>query len=178
MKIIKIIKSKDLKSGEILEFNIRKVSRGVVFDKNKNIGLLYVSKNSHHKLPGGGIDNGEDKISTLKRECLEELGCDVEIIDELGQVIEYRKKTLLEQYSYCYLARVVGEKKEPKFTDREISEGFQIKWVSLVEAVLLLKSDKPEGYEGSFIQIRDRAILKAAVNYCKIRLILDIDINR
>ena len=76
------------------------------------------------------------------------------------------------------MAKVIGGKKEPEFTDQEINEGFQIKWVSLAEAVLLLRNDKPEGYEGGFIQIRDRAILEAAVNYCKDSPIIDIDINR
>jgi len=129
------------------------------------IGILYVSKYNYHKLPGGGLDGDEVIKEALKRECLEEIGCGVEIFGELGEIIEYRDKWSLKQHSYCYLANVVGEKGDPDFTQKEIDNGFEIKWVSLDEAIKLLEEDKPEGYEGGFIQIRDRSFLKEAKHF-------------
>lgn len=38
----------------------------------------------------------------------------------------------------------------------------------LNEAIKLLQGDKPEEYEGGFIQIRDSSLLKEAENYFKI----------
>jgi len=162
MELLKIIQFKNLKSEDVKRFEIRKAARAVVFDSNKNIGILYVSKYGYHKLPGGGLEGQEDIIEALKRECLEEIGCNVEPFGELGEIIEYRDKWLLEQHSYCYLANVVGNKGKPNFTLKEMDNGFKVKWVSVEAAIKLLENDKPKHYEGEFVQMRDSSFLKEA----------------
>jgi 8-oxo-dGTP diphosphatase len=164
MKFIKAIQFKNLTLKEIKRFEIRKAARAIVFDKNKSIGLLCVSKHNYHKLPGGGIEDGEDVREALKRECLEEIGCNIETYAEVGAIIEYRDKWSLKQHSYCYLAKVVGEKGKPSFTSEEIDDGFEIKWLELSVAIELLERDKPDNYDGTFIQIRDSIFLKKAAN--------------
>lgn len=57
----------------------REAARAVLLDDDGHIPLLYVSNLNYHKLPGGGIDEGEDKMQGLARECLEEVGSEVEI---------------------------------------------------------------------------------------------------
>lgn len=168
MRLIKIIQFKDLKTEDIDKFEVRRAARAVVFDSDKNVGILYVGKYNYHKLPGGGLEGNEVIEEALKRECLEEIGCSIKMFGELGEIIEYKDKWSLKQHSYCYLANVVGEKGNPDFTQKEIDNGFEIKWVSLEEAIELLENDKPEGYEGSFIQIRDGVFLKEAKNFLKI----------
>ncbi|MFA6194326.1 MAG: NUDIX domain-containing protein [Patescibacteria group bacterium] len=165
MKLIKIIQFKDLKPEDIEKFEVRRAARAVVFDNDKNIGILYVGKYNYHKLPGGGLEGDESIEEALKRECLEEIGCNIEIFEELGEIIEYRDEWLLKQHSYCYLANMVGDKGRPDFTQKEIETGFEIKWVSLEEAIKLLENDKPEDYEGGFIQIRDGRFLKEAEKF-------------
>lgn len=165
MKLIKTIQFKDLKTEETDKFEIRRAARAVVFDSNKNIGILYVGKYNYHKLPGGGLEGDESIGEALKRECLEEIGCDTETFGELGEIIEYRDKWSLKQHSYCYLANVVGDKGKPDFTQKEIDNGFEIKWLPLEEAIKLLENDKPDDYMGGFIQIRDISFLKEAVNF-------------
>lgn len=162
MKLIKTIQFKDLKVEETDKFEIRRAARAVVFDHDKNIGILYVGKYNYHKLPGGGLEGDESIEEALKRECLEEIGCNIEIFGELGEIIEYRDKWSLKQHSYCYLANVVGKKGKPDFTQKEIDNGFEIKWLSLEEAAKLLENDKPDDYMGGFIQIRDSSFLKEA----------------
>lgn len=167
MKLIKTIQFKDLKVEETDKFERRRAARAVVFDHDKNIGILYVGKHNYHKLPGGGLEGNESIEEALKRECLEEIGCNIETFGELGEIIEYRDIGSLKQHSYCYLANVVGEKGKPAFTQEEIDNGFGIKWMSLEEAIKLLEDDKPEDYEGGFIQIRDSSFLNEAANYLK-----------
>jgi 8-oxo-dGTP diphosphatase len=163
MKQLKTIQlNKDLKPQDIKKFRVRNAARAVVFDKDNKIGLLYVAKNNYHKLPGGGIEEGENVMEALTRECLEEIGCNINVYGELGEIKEFRDKLLLEQHSFCYLADVVGDKGEPSFTQKELDGGFEIKWVSLPEAIKLLKNDKPNDYEGRYIQIRDSEFLKEA----------------
>jgi 8-oxo-dGTP diphosphatase len=73
-----------------------------------------------------------------------------------------RDKWNLKQESFCYLAKVIGEKGQPQFTAEEIADGFAVKWVSLEEALALMKKDEPNTYDGKFIQVRDLCFLEEA----------------
>ncbi|QQG52770.1 MAG: NUDIX domain-containing protein [Candidatus Falkowbacteria bacterium] len=162
MKLLKTIQFKDLPAAELEKFEKRAAARAVVFDDDKNVALLYVAKHNRHKLPGGGVDAGETIDEALVRECLEEIGCQVEKFAEVGEIVEYRDKWSLENRSFCFLANLVGSKGEPDFTADELANGFEIKWVSFKEAIKLLEADDPEDYEGKFIKIRDTLFLKEA----------------
>jgi 8-oxo-dGTP pyrophosphatase MutT (NUDIX family) len=167
MKLLKTIQLDNLSSEEIAGFTVRQAARTVLFDNAGNVGLLYVAKHNYHKLPGGGVEEGESIAETLKRECLEEIGCDLEVQAELGETIEYRTEWSLEQHSFCYLSKVVGDKNEPNFTPKELANGFVVKWVALPEAIRLLENDNTTDYEGKFIKIRDGVFLQAALNHIK-----------
>jgi len=161
MKLITILNPEHASEEEVAKFKIRTAVRAVVYDKDGNIAVLNVSKQNYHKLPGGGVEAGEDVYTALKRECQEELGCSIEIYDELGQIIEYRKMFELKQISPCYLAKVIGEKGNPSFTEEEADDGFQIQWIPLVEAISFLSLDKPLNNEGKlYIVPRDKAFLE------------------
>lgn len=143
-------------------FRQRKAARAVVLDAHGRVALLHVTKNAYHKLPGGGIDPGEDVITALKREMREEIGCAVTDIQEIGEITEYRDEWGLTQISYFYRARLEGEVGTPAFTEEELADGFEVVWADNINAATnLLKADEPQGYEGPLIQQRDVAILKA-----------------
>lgn len=110
MKVIKTLNPEDAADDEVARFQVREAVRAIVYDQDDNVAVLNVSKRNYHKLPGGGVEEGEDVDAALKRECQEELGCEIEIIGELGQIIEYRKMFQLKQISLCYLAKVAGSK--------------------------------------------------------------------
>lgn len=42
----------------------------------------------------------------------------------------------------------------------EIDEGYELVWLNLDEALIKFKNDKPQNYEGKFIQERDIAFLE------------------
>ncbi len=159
MELLKEIKDQNYSSDTT--WKIREASRAILFDENNLIPLLFVSKYNYHKLPGGGIDEGEDRSQALVRECLEEVGSEVEVNGEVGKIIEFRSKWDLKQISYCYHGKIIS-KGEPDFTEKELSQGFKIVWLSLKEAIFQVENDKPENYEGSFIQKRDLEFLKKA----------------
>ena len=141
----------------------REASRGVVFDKEGLMPLMFVSKFNYHKLPGGGIEKGETQIDACKREMMEETGCEVEIDKEIGIVTEFRPfaENLL-QTSYCFLGRVIDKKGTPSLEESEKVEGLELIWVTPSEAISILKSDKPKNHEGEFILKRDLAFLDEA----------------
>jgi 8-oxo-dGTP diphosphatase len=145
------------------DYRHREAARAVVFDDDGRVALLHVTKYGYHKLPGGGVEEGEDVITALKREVLEEVGCKVIVTTRLGKVVEYRDEWGMRQTSYCFVARQAGELAAPTFTDEELEDGFEVVWAdSRKAAIAILKADSPQGYEGPLIQQRDIAILKAA----------------
>jgi len=165
MELIKEIYENDIgyKDENIeIAYKIRKASRSIVFNNSGKIALLYVSKNNYHKLPGGGIEVGEDINAALHREIMEEVGVKIEVLGEIGTIIEYRDKHELLQISYCYYSKVKGNSKETAFTDEERAAGFQLKWVKLDEALSILQEDTPDNYVGKFIKNRDLLFLEKA----------------
>ncbi len=167
MKLIAEIREQDITPNapqvDDSEFRTREAARAVVFDSAGKVALLYVGLHSYHKLPGGGIDEGEDVPTALERELMEEIGCKAEVTDEVGSTIEHRNQFELVQTSFCFIASQVGEKGQPDFTETELREQFSIVWADNIDhAIALLEADAPDDYEGKFIKIRDTALLQAA----------------
>ncbi|MDO8481553.1 MAG: NUDIX domain-containing protein [bacterium] len=141
----------------------REASRAVVFDTDKNVALLHSTINDYHKLPGGGVEKGEDTIDALRREISEEIGCNIKNIRGLGIIEEYRNKFSLHQTSYCFIADLDGEKGTANLTESEMADGFETVWMILDNAIKALEDESSvKHYEGKFIHKRDIAFLKAA----------------
>jgi len=168
MKLLREITNKDIgEKREAREFKqFRQSARAVIIDDEKRIALLFVSKSNYHKLPGGGLENNETLEQALARETREEIGCEVEILAELGRIIEYKQYEdtgALKHESFGYLAKIIGEKGKPSFTSKEKELGFKrVKWYEIRDAIKLLESDRTEIYHGKFILIRDLALLGEA----------------
>jgi 8-oxo-dGTP diphosphatase len=149
------------------DYHIRTASRGVLINDGK-LALLYVGKKKYHKLPGGGVENGENPETAFLREIREETGCDCRLVSGKNQnslIIEFRDRYQLLQMSYIFFAEIVGKPRELQLTPGETADQFQLQWIPLREAVKLLSEDHPEGYEGKFIQKRDSAVMEFFLKY-------------
>lgn len=163
MKEIVFINPENVSEEEVKIYGRREAARAVVLDDDNNVALLHATKTDYYKLPGGGLDDDIDKVVALKRECREEIGCEIGVIDEIGLVNEWRRFCTLHQVSYCYLAKLVGEKGIPDFTESEIAEGFEVVWLPSGEALDILKGSRAEHIEAKGYMVpRDIAILEAA----------------
>lgn len=143
----------------------RDAARAVVFDDQGAVAVLHVKKDAYYKLPGGGIEPGEDIQTALEREMLEEIGCSVRVLQEVGIVLEQRYYFKMTQVSHCFIATVVGEKGKPNFTQEELDDGFEIVWAKNIdEAITLLEYNGPTVSEPqlniAFMCARDSAIAK------------------
>ena len=167
MKIIQIIRDSNVFDGsENLpsdDWYKRQASRAVLFDQDGRVYLLKMSTYNYHKLPGGGVDEGESLEDAVRRELLEEVGCPADISSELGEIVEYRNDDKMEQHSYCYVAHQSGDLVETALEESEIEEGAKTVIANNIdEAINLLENDQPTNYEGHFIQMRDLRFLREA----------------
>ena len=141
----------------------RKAARAVLM-KGKLIALMHVSNKSYYKLPGGGLEKGEDIEEALIREIKEETGCSIGKINVIGETIEYRSQQPMKQISYCFMADVVSQGAS-NLEKGEVEDGFKLIWVKSQDAVKLLKNSKPKAYNGKFIIKRDLAIVVKALSF-------------
>ena len=164
MKHLLTITDKDITGSSILSAAEPRIAvNAVLFDADGNIALSYMGKYDLHTLPGGGVDPGEDLHAAVKREILEETGCDCEITGELGQISENRSEHDFTQERHYYLARVVGEKGDLHLTDEEINENTTVVWYPLEQALKIISEKQHDNYQRKFIQKRDIAALTEAL---------------
>jgi len=161
--LIQLINPEHATEEEVAHYAVREAARAIVRDTEGFIALLHVTKKNYYKLPGGGLEGDEDKLIALQRECEEEIGCNIDVLDEVGMTIEYRKMFQLKQISYCYYATVRGEKGTPHFVGDEIDDGFEALWLPFDKALDVMKTCEANDFEGSaYIVPRDIAFLEAA----------------
>ncbi len=146
------------------DYQIRRASRAILIKENM-IAMLFVEKNNYHKLPGGGFEDGEDQEEALKREVLEETGWNIEIKKYLGITLEYRNQYKMLQISYIFEALSTGVPGKLNFTEKEISKGFKLVWISLADIMRIINHEEPEDYTDKFIHTRDKKILDFYFNY-------------
>lgn len=144
------------------EFILRNRAAGIVLNNKKEIILMNLTNMHFHMLPGGGMDSNEDLQEALYRELKEETGANVEIISELGIVVENLEQRQMKQITYFYLTKVVGEIGEPNFMPDELEQGYQVEWYSIDDTIKILEEENE--YE-EYIKQRELEAIKAAKQY-------------
>jgi ADP-ribose pyrophosphatase YjhB (NUDIX family) len=154
----------DAPAGDHDNYFRRGAARAVLTNSDGAVAIMHASNSGYYKLPGGGIDDGEEVLAALDREILEEVGAKIKVTGEIGIVQEYRNDDQMAQTSYVYAGTVDGELGTPELTAKEIREGFQVVWAEDIDkameliTVTLSRDDIGLKFMGS----RDLAILEEA----------------
>lgn len=128
----------------------RNVVRALVLDENGNVALHHVygmmgeefGLRDYYETPGGGVKDNESFEAALKRECLEELGYEIEIIAEIGEIDDYYNLLERKNLNHYYLCQRVGSQKELHFASRGDQLIEKTVWVPFSEAKRLYESHK------------------------------------
>lgn len=152
---------------EKINFEDRITGKAIIFDDENNIALVGNRVNSFYLLPGGGVDDGESVENGVIRECLEEVGCKVELKEAIGIIDDYRNRDKKHCINYCYSAKIIGKKGQLTLTEEEEKNGLHVMWVTLDEAIKILEREVRQLKEGEvtfyntgFNILRDHLFLK------------------
>lgn len=138
----------------------RQAVRVVAFNSLGQIALIHAQREDYYKLPGGGIEPGEDHVTAVQREMLEETGVVIKVrgCGIVASTEEYRLH--IHQFSHCYLADVVRDTGVVSLTEGELEDQFTHMWVSVEEAKRLLVTAQPASVFGRSVRERDIYLLE------------------
>lgn len=160
---------------DMSNYRVRLAARGIVMRDDGKIAVQNKANKNEFKLVGGGMEADEDPREAFKREVMEESGCEVEIIEQLGTTEEYKSLQNLKQTSNIFVAKVIKDIHHLNLTKKEKDEGAKLLWVEPKEALKLitecydklLPSEYDDVYDTRYVVLRDRKILEYYINKCK-----------
>ena len=127
----------------------RDSARAIIHVGDDKLALVYATKLGYYKFPGGGINDGEDKLVALAREVQEEVGLVLvaESVREFGVATRYQKSALAEntifvQDNFYYECDVERDEQgnlkiiSQKLDAYEDEAGFELRLVSIKAAAL------------------------------------------
>ena len=141
MKLLKIFdkRSKMLGHQPII---YRDAVRAIILKEGK-ILLVFSEESNEYKFPGGGVKDLEGRESALRREVMEEVGKQVNSINEsLGYVDQiyndiYDERKYFFLRSYYYFCEVLSDEFDQNLDIYEQELKFIPKWVTIDEAIEL-----------------------------------------
>lgn len=153
---------------EMKKPQLRLGARGIVIREDGKIAIFNKSNKNEYKLPGVGLEDEETPEKAFQREVLEETGCEVKIIENLGTTEEYKSLNNFKQISYVFVGKVLKDTKQLNVTEKEKDEGAKLLWETPQKALELitkcyneLVASKYESiYSTKFVVLRDRKILE------------------
>ena len=110
---------------------------GIIRNDDNQIAVAKVD--TRYFLPGGGVEGGESLEECLKRECLEEIGAEISVLDNFARGNCYFYSTTrnahMESLGHFFTCQI------DKILDIESEESHELVWLDMDQAVKLLYLD-------------------------------------
>ena len=143
----------------------RPIARAILMDKEGKIAIHRIFRDDkfcrqgYFETPGGGIDEGETPEEACKRECREEIGCEIEVIKEIAIIEDAYNLIGRKNINHYFLAmeKNLGKRHFESEGDQYIQETL---WVDLGEAIALYEA-MPNEKVSLLVKQRELPILKA-----------------
>ena len=138
---------------------VKNAARAFVIDKFKNIALLNYSGEyrgkqfSFYTTPGGGLEENETPEIAVKREVLEEIGYECNILHEVEVIIDYYCDQPRKTITNYFIVEPL-KMNRINWTESEKQYIKEIKWVDIEVAEEIL-TRIPHDSIGQIIQRRD-----------------------
>lgn len=131
-----VIVQEGFDSSKIIE---RVSSRAIFVNEKKEVMLIHSAFYDDVTFPGGGVDNGEDLIAALKRECLEEVGAVIDTYSEFCMITEKRAPSKMEAnvFTSYYFLCTFTDMVENSLLDYEKALGYSTVWMNIEDAIKL-----------------------------------------
>lgn len=184
----------------------RDSARAIIHVGADKLALVYATKLGYYKFPGGGIQEGEDKIAALAREVQEEVGLVLvpESVKEFGVASRYQKSGLEENtvfvqdnfYYECDVEREEGggDSDSGDFRNLKIisqnldayedEAGFELRIISIKEAALANRQYRDTNDFNIAMIARDARVLemmaglKSEPSRCMAELLLECGVAK
>lgn len=138
----------------------RLTARAIVKNQDGLYAVMYSDKFKLHSLPGGGVEEGEEVLTALRREVYEETGCVCDEIKELGIVVENRASLDYTQINYYYVVTTTHRPGENHLTESEQASRTVVQWHTFNEMVRLINEQEFDRVQGKYLKARDVIALK------------------
>ena len=131
--------------------------------------VMYSEKFNLYSLPGGGVEDGENVLTALRREIYEETGCACDRVRELGVVAENRASLDYTQLNYYYVVDTSSNDKDNHLTGEEKQSHMQVQWHTLDEMVRLITNQTFALVQQKYLHARDMAALDEYVKRMQVK---------
>jgi 8-oxo-dGTP pyrophosphatase MutT (NUDIX family) len=136
-------------------------ARAVII-KEGLVCLLHTKKFNHYTLPGGGIEENEEKEEALRREVLEETGFEVKISVPVLELEERFNDSIW--VNTFYFTTINDKMHNVQLTQEEIEQGLTLKWMPIDDALTLLSEHVGDHPHSEAIMNREFLGLLEALN--------------
>lgn len=120
-----------------INYTSRPGAYGLIINEAGSMAIIKTSKG--YFLPGGGIEANESEEDCLVRECLEEAGLKIKVLEKISTGNFYFFATTTKKYTesigHFYTCQIIGQSADKTENDHELI------WLKPSEAVKLLYLD-------------------------------------